>query len=165
MRQKFGCAPSAACADDGFDRRITESVVKVFHAEGDISCVIEGTGCECGWEQHRLITKRCETLHAKTDQWFFWCAGRRHDGNACAGLQSCRTNHASIPCRLTSPLQTICAGPVSINCSPSFHTTRCAPPSDDASSVRLHPRRTMLAADDAEVPVPDDCVGPTPRSK
>jgi len=57
------------------------------------------------------------------------------------------------------------AGPVRcITASPPCQTTCCAPPSEVASNSCPHPRSAILAAADAHVPVPEEVVGPTPRS-
>ena len=66
----------------------------------------------------------------------------------------------------TSPTQMISAGPVSsITASLLGHTVRCAPPSAIAVSSRSTLRNAIAAAEDAQVPVPDEVVGPHPRSK
>ena len=57
------------------------------------------------------------------------------------------------------------SGPVSIiAASVAGQTVRCAPPSAIAASSRSAPRRAIAAADEAHVPVPDEVVGPHPRS-
>ena len=47
----------------------------------------------------------------------------------------------------------------------SRHSTRCVPPGATTSTSRAAPPCAIAAIADAQAPVPDACVGPTPRSQ
>src|SRR5580658_7062250 len=64
-----------------------------------------------------------------------------------------------------SPKQISSAGPVSRISEPGpCHCTVCAPPGAITRSTGEAPRRAMAALALAQVPVPEEEVGPTPRS-
>src|SRR5579872_2135749 len=66
-----------------------------------------------------------------------------------------------------SPRQIICAGPSRINSSSDelrCHKTRCTPPSDFTTTGDCTNPMEMAAVAEAQDPVPEEVVGPTPRS-
>src|SRR5207245_1641817 len=60
------------------------------------------------------------------------------------------------------PSHTISAQPVRYTAS-SSHSTRCEPPGAMTSPSRAAPPNAAAATKDAQEPVPDEVVGPTPR--
>ena len=90
--------------------------------------------------------------------------GARDLGRAETALHAGMRGYAVTAGNQPLPCITTSAHPVRYSPS-SSHSTRCMPPGADTSTSRPAPPNTAPATAAAHVPVPDERVGPTPRSQ
>ena len=92
-------------------------------------------------------------------------------GESTASVAPARSARGLLPIETPSqpgnlPLQMISAGPVSrIAASLAGHTVRCGSTFCMRRKFAIKLRNAIAAADEAHVPVPEEVVGPHPRSK
>src|SRR5271170_2825592 len=105
-----------------------------------------------------------QSCHTQFDTLRLSVAGGRDNGDSCPRNNGRRFHHRTV--HHASPIHISSAGPVSVISDPSpAQSTSCSPPGARTTRRVLPPRLTIVAAAVAHVPVPEELVGPTPRSK
>ncbi len=168
MREQLGGAPATSGADDAVDLGIGEGDVEVVEALLECAGVVERAAVEGVGAQDGSVAKGTEDALCPaglTRASGCWLARSRPVLRRDAALRPYRLCPRLLHRPAASPRQMISAGPVScITASFDGQTVRCGPPSAMAVSSRFVSRRAMAAAEEAQVPVPEEVVGPQPRS-
>src|SRR5579872_399171 len=166
-------AVAAARAEDGTHIIAFNHFFKLADTAVDGSGEVE-IAIENRIEIERLVSSTAQGFASGVQIGLFDVAGRRDDCNGVAGLECGRLDELEISSwhesdetvqlRKNSPRHNNFAGPRKKTLSPTWRTV-CTPPG--ACTLTGEAARPMLiaAAADAQEPVPDELVSPTPRSK
>src|SRR5271170_1014149 len=166
MRKQLRRAPAAPRANDPINFAIRKSCMQVLQTVFQFARIVKRPTVQRMRAENGPVPEPLQMRHAAFDQLRLGRTRRRQNSKSRARTQCTRLEEWRCHSAVTSPRQTISAGPVSrITASLAGHTVRCGPPSAIAVNARSAPRNAIAAADEAQVPVPDEVVGPHPRSK
>ncbi len=167
MRKQLRRTPPSPRTDNPVDRRISKRRMKIPHPLLNRPRIIERPAIQRMRSHNRPIPQRFKMNHPTPHQLSLRRTSRRDHRQRSASAQTTRLrrSHHDRHSAQTSPRQIISAGPVNIIAlSLPSQTVRCAPPSATAVNSLSVPRIVIAAAEEAQVPVPEEVVGPQPRS-
>src|SRR5271156_4881172 len=76
IRQQLRRPPTAACADDAINRRISKSCMQIVQTVFDRAGIVKRTAIEGMFTENSLVAKRVQMSHSSMHQLDLWCTRR-----------------------------------------------------------------------------------------